>query len=151
MTPTTLCLDSNVVAKWVFWEAQQEEAFALFDAYQRGELSLVAPDSFSVERVNIVRHKLARGVAPQHLCDQALQELFALRVRLVSASRMNRRIFEIANTINESAWDAAYIAVAETEDCDFWTADKDLARKAKPHFPFVKLLGEDTLEGDHTP
>jgi predicted nucleic acid-binding protein len=146
VTPRAVCLDSSVVAKWAFAEAQQADALILFDAYWEGELVLVAPDHFTVERINIVIKKLRREAVPSVLCDDALQELFALRVRLVAVSPLHRRVFEIAEAANETAWDAAYIAVAEAEGCEFWTADRELARRAKPHFPFVKLLGEDRFE-----
>ena len=145
-----ICLDASIVAKWAFPEELQHEALELRSAHDAVQVGFVAPEHFSVERVSTVRHKLAQGGVDFEAALRALRLLCKIEVTLVSMDAVAERTLAIAHQLGESCWDAAYIAVAETEDCDFWTADKDLARKAKPHFPFVKLLGEDTLEGDHS-
>ena len=144
----TICVDSNVAAKWAFPEDLRLEALTLRGKHVSGSLALIAPDHFAIERVSIVRHKYQQGRVNEQEAREALGFLFSLDVGLIPVGRVAHRTLEIANLIDEDAWDAAYIAVAEAEQCDFWTADKELARRAKPHFPFVKLLGEDAFEQD---
>jgi len=143
-----LCLDSNVVAKWVFDEELAEAAEAFWVLQTEGQVVLVAPDTFLTECVSIVRHKLVFAGVPAPVCSEALEALLLLHVRVVGDAQLYRRTLDIALQVGEDAWDAVYIAVAEAEGCDFWTADRDLASRAKPHFPFVKLLGEDAFEQD---
>ena len=145
---SVVCLDASVVARWVFPEEGWEQAVALYFALLGADVSLVAPEHFSIERVSVIRHKVGRGLVDGDEAAQALGYLFSMDVRLVPVAPLASRILEIANALNEDAWDAAYIAIAEAEGCDFWTADKALATRAKPLFPFVKLLGEDTFVED---
>ena len=146
--PDLLCIDASIAVRWVFPEDHWEKAVAFHTALTDAGARLVAPEHFSVERVSVVRHKVQQGLVDDAEADEALRLLFDLDVRLVPVAPLAGRTLQIANALGEDAWDAAYIAVAEAEGCDFWTADKVLARRARRRFPFVKLLGEDTLEED---
>jgi predicted nucleic acid-binding protein len=50
------------------------------------------------------------------------------------------RSYEIAMLIQASVYDSLYVALAESESCEFVTADDKLVRKAQPHFAFVIQL-----------
>lgn len=39
-----------------------------------------------------------------------------------------------------ATYDAHYLALAENLDCEFWTADKRLARATNNAFPLLRLL-----------
>ena len=52
------------------------------------------------------------------------------------------RTWELAVELGLTTWDAAYLALAESLGAEFWTADRDLARRARRRFPWVRLLGE---------
>lgn len=42
----------------------------------------------------------------------------------------------------DAAYDAHYLALAETLNCDLWTADERFYRAASATFKFVKWLAE---------
>jgi predicted nucleic acid-binding protein len=49
-------------------------------------------------------------------------------------------VFDISTKHNISAYDGAYIAVAESKHIPFLTADKKLFNSLKHHFSFVKWI-----------
>ena len=42
----------------------------------------------------------------------------------------------------EAAYDALYLALAEAEGCDIWTADRWFVRAAQDRFGSVRWIGE---------
>ena len=46
-----------------------------------------------------------------------------------------------------TAYDTAYLALAQLDRCDFWTADRRLYNTVKEELPWVKWIGNATLPG----
>lgn len=58
----------------------------------------------------------------------------------MDVTHLRDRIFDISRQVNQSAYDASYIALAEEEKCSFITGEARLFRRASKQFPFIKLL-----------
>jgi predicted nucleic acid-binding protein len=53
------------------------------------------------------------------------------------------RVMELAHRYDLPAvYDAHYLALAEREGCDYWTADKRLWNSVKGMVPWVRWLGD---------
>ncbi|MBI3942280.1 MAG: type II toxin-antitoxin system VapC family toxin [Chloroflexi bacterium] len=51
--------------------------------------------------------------------------------------------WDLAQTLNRPrAYDTAYLALAQMQQCDFWTADEKLYNATKAHLPWVRWIGE---------
>ena len=58
---------------------------------------------------------------------------------------MYDRALALALGLNQSsAYDTAYLALAESLSCEMWTADRRFARSAGTRFPQVRWIGEHT-------
>jgi len=42
-----------------------------------------------------------------------------------------------------------YVAVAELEQCEFWTADRHLVNLVKDRWPLARWLGDFSAESPH--
>ena len=141
--PDLLCLDSSVAAKWVFAESLAVEAKCIQTAVRWRRMGVVVPDSFFIECVSVAYHKLRQGLANREQATRALRILHQTPARVVAVGDLGERVLAWASDLGVSAWDAAYLAVAEQEQCELWTADKELAYRARQQIEWVRLLGED--------
>ena len=67
-----------------------------------------------------------------------------LSVLTLSPPELSREAWELAVELNlPTVYDTAYLALAQIEGCDFWTADRSFYRVASGKYGFVRLLGED--------
>jgi len=99
----------------------------------RTALSTVAeidvPEHFHVEAISGLRGLLRRGeLAPEH-ADRALDLLVELRVLRHPVAPLARDVWQLRETL--SAYDAAYLAVAQALDARVVTTDRGLARAAR--------------------
>ncbi len=98
---------------------------------------LIAPELIDVEIISALRCHRRAGRLDDRRAGLALTDLRALPMRRVSHRRLVRRCWELRG--NLTAYDAAYVALAELLDLPLVTADSRLA--ASPDLPCrVELL-----------
>jgi predicted nucleic acid-binding protein len=86
----------------------------------RGE-QLIAPELIDLEILSTLRRAARGGRLDERRSGQALDDLAALPLWRVSHLRLLPRIWELRD--NLTAYDAAYVALAETIDALLLTAD----------------------------
>ncbi len=89
-----------------------------------GEASI--PDLADVETVAVLRKRWLAGTLTDARFSAAIDDLTALPLRRYPTIRLMRRAFGLR--ANVTAYDAAYVALAEALACDLVTADAGLAR-----------------------
>jgi predicted nucleic acid-binding protein len=108
---------------------------ALLEAGPRGDWAreamlaggrLAAPHLLDVEVTSIVRRHVLRGELTPLEGSAAVEALAAIRVRRHPSTKLLRRIWQLRETL--TAYDAAYVALAEALACDVVTTDARLAR-----------------------
>lgn len=105
------------------------------------------PDHLKVEVFSAVRGLvLGGGIAPPHGA-RAVERLRRLVLDTVPVDSLLGRMWTLRNAV--SAYDAAYVALAEARRIPLVTGDRRLARAALP-FCRVELVGADpaTTSGD---
>lgn len=146
MNTRLVCVDASVAAKWVFPETLSADATRLKASYDEGEAEFVAPEGFYMELASVGFHKVTREGLPLADVGEGLHRLAAVQAALVPVAPLMSRVVEISLELRLGmSWDAAYLAVAERLDCELWTADRELAGKARGSYPWVRRLGVDPL------
>lgn len=97
----------------------------LVRARLRGE-RLVAPELVDLEVVSTFRRAARAGRLDERRSGQALDDLAALPLRRVPHLGLLVRVWELRD--NLSAYDAAYVALAEMLDCPLLTADGGIGK-----------------------
>ncbi len=90
----------------------------------RGQ-TLAAPDLLRVEVLSVIRRHLASGNLNARQADNAVDDLLAPPITLHPTTPLLRRSWELRS--NVTAYDACYVALAETLDIALLTADGRLA------------------------
>jgi predicted nucleic acid-binding protein len=96
----------------------------------RGAGEIAAPDLVDVETVSVLRKRWLAGTVSEKRFAAAVDDLVQLDLERYPALRFMRRAFELR--ANVTAYDSAYVALAEELGCELLTADQRLASAAGP-------------------
>jgi len=86
---------------------------------------LFAPDLVDVETVAVLRRRWLRNDLSDNRFAAAVEDLLALPIKRMPVGPLMPRAFALR--ANVTAYDACYVALAETLDCVLLTADARLA------------------------
>jgi predicted nucleic acid-binding protein len=98
--------------------------------------ALHAPQLLDLELLQVLRRFATMGQGQQERAAEALEDLEALRIARHPHEPLRRRIWELR--ANLTAYDAAYVALAEELECPLVTRDARLA-KAPGHRARVEV------------
>jgi predicted nucleic acid-binding protein len=87
------------------------------------------PEHFHVEALSALRGMLLRGDLAADRAERALQLLAELRVIRYPVEPLTRSIWSMRDTL--TAYDAAYLAVAQNIDAQLLTTDRGLTAAAR--------------------
>ena len=104
--------------------------------YSRNE-TLHAPHLLDLEVTQVLRRLVQQGVVPARRADEAIRDLLDLRVNRYAHFVLLPRIWQLRH--NFSAYDAAYIVLAEKLGGTLITRDRRLASPAR-HAATIELF-----------
>ena len=135
------CLDASVAAKTLLPEIDSDKAAELVETAGRNGVQLVAPPHFSIEVTSALYKRVQRGELTVAAAVDRSRMLELLPVHLLAPDGLRERALEIAAAANMK-WvhDAFYVALAEIEQCELWTADEQLYAAVRAVHPNVRLL-----------
>jgi predicted nucleic acid-binding protein len=136
-------IDACVAAKW--WLSDEEhiaEAAQVLKAIREGIIEPAVPDLWFYELANVLvlacrRKRLTREQAQAFALEGKAMPVLAFPVH-----EKLSRILELASQYSLSAYDAAYVALAESLGCRLLTADDSLFESVSGKCPFVHHLRE---------
>jgi predicted nucleic acid-binding protein len=139
-------IDANVLlAFYLPAEPYKTEALALLGEATAGRVQLVVPTLVHYEVLNVLSlatRGLKRG---QKISLDEAQEILAamkaLKLEVRDVQGLEKRILEITQRHQCSAYDAAYLALAEQLRTDLLTGDERFHNALKAHFKQVKFVG----------
>lgn len=117
-----IVVDTSVIIKWYVPEQHHEQARALRDAYLDGKFDLVAPALMPFEAINALKYS---GHYEGERLEEASKSLPEYGIDLIPLNKTGP-IAEIANNLDVTIYDAAYIALAQKLDTKAYTADGNL-------------------------
>ncbi len=101
-------------------------ALGIRERMDRANEGLHVPHIFEVEVMNVLRRYALNGALSAERAHLALDRLFAMRVTRYPHTALLPRIWELKE--NVAAYDAAYVALAETLEAPLVTRDERLSR-----------------------
>ncbi len=102
----------------------------------------MAPPIFRAEIANALHQRVRKREVSRLEATEMLDSLLALVVIGEPAGLYGRAMGLAGDLGLGSIYDALYLALAEYEGCELWTADQRLARQATPRLPLVRWVGE---------
>ncbi len=95
------------------------------------------------ELASALYKRMRRGDLALADADAALESFLRLSVDLVSTALLSRTALRLAYRFGLKApYDAHYLALAEREGCELWTADERLWNGVRRELSWVRWIGE---------
>jgi predicted nucleic acid-binding protein len=113
------------------------KAQAVKDRLSLAGQTLHAPHLIDIEVVHAVRRYAVSGIIDPERCEAALIDFMDLALIRYPHNHLLPRIWELRNSM--SAYDAVYVALAETLNAPLVTCDQKLAR-AEGHGARIELV-----------
>jgi predicted nucleic acid-binding protein len=143
-----VCVDASLAILWLMPTQRTRQASELLEQWVRAGVDLIGPPLFDAEVTSTIRlHVYLNKLLPKE-GEEAFSGYSALAVRTVSPPGLYRRAWELAKVHNRPrTYDMQYLAVAELEDCEFWTADRSLASSLKGKNKRIRWVGDYGQKG----
>ena len=134
-------VDASLALKWVLSEAYSNTAIALLQTWNTDQIEIIAPALFTYEATNI----LYRQVVTNKLSYEEVKKLLSIGILLnfVQHREISIRAMELSHRFGlPAAYDAHYLALAEHEKCEYWTADTRLCNAVADKLQWVHQLSD---------
>lgn len=138
-----MVVDASVVVKWLVDEEDSDSAQLLLDQWIAQGVERAAPNLLPFEVANVVHRQAARGLLTIENGARLIDEMLASQIRCYDSPALHRRALELAIQLGQgAAYDCHYLALAESLDCEMWTADERFYQSAIPASARLRLLRE---------
>ena len=146
MKNSSVCVDANLIIWSLAPFPLSAPAKALLRTLQQTQTTLIAPARLAFEVTASLRRLVyLKQIAPEE-GEEAFQRFLRMPVRLSHRKPLFPLAWELAKRFNRScAYDTVYLALAQLDRCDFWTADEKLYHAVKDHLPWVHWIGHAGL------
>ena len=137
-------VDASVAVKWLVPEERSEDALSLAKRWAQEGIITLAPMLLWSEVGNALHQRVRSGELETSDAARLLGELGQLGLEPRSEVHICPRAMHLANEFGlTNAYDAVYLALAEAEDAEFWTADGPLYKTVGRQLEWVHSLGEN--------
>lgn len=134
-----MVVDASVVLCAFFPDEQQPQAQALIRDHVVGRMRLVAPTLILYEVTNAVVQAVRRGRITDDAGEDMLAAFDGLGVETKSVAW--QQVLPLARRFDRSAYDAAYLALAEAREEPLVTRDVHLYNAVRDHLDWVRWIG----------
>ncbi len=133
MGAAKIVIDTNVVVKFFVQETGSLHAERLLKAVLSADIELVAPDFMLTELVNVLWLKVERGELDDEEAEEIIARLLVLAelIEIIPARTVLGSMFQTARRHGHSAYDAAFLALAESRGIRLVTADAKFYQKTR--------------------
>lgn len=140
--PSPVVVDASVVLKWQLEDEEAvPQALALRDDFLlHGRVNLAAPSLLTYELANGILTAARRGRLPRNLAEEGLGILLAAGIRLVPVDPL--RVFALSLRWKISAYDGAYLTLAEQLGSEVWTGDRAFYTACRKKGSRVRWIGD---------
>ena len=146
-------VDTSLVLKWILKETDSDKAVALLIQWGNEQVEMFAPALLAYEVANILYQDVRKGkytinVARESLMDVVMKGIvFDFSADLA----LSMRAMEFAHRFKlPASYDSHYLALAEREECELWTADRRLQRAVKGQLDWIRTLEDYSPLQDQT-
>ncbi len=139
-------VDASLALKWVLSEPNSSAAINLLVKWNAEKMEVKAPALFAYEATNILYRQAVTGKLTYEEAKKLFTKLFAIGIVLDFSHHKDTSIqaMEFSHRFGlPAAYDTHYLALAEREQCEYWTADTRLWNAIGGKLTWVRRLGDN--------
>lgn len=143
MSGKRVVIDASVALKWRLRDEEAtQQADALLEDFLAGKLALLTPTLFDYEIANALRVAVTRQRLSEQDAAAALADFAQYTIVRYDFTDISSRTFHLSGQYQRSAYDSAYMALAQMQGIWFFTGDKRLFNAVGQALAWVKWLGD---------
>ena len=137
--PKSLVVDASFCIRLILPDARRTALRARMEQWLQAGYELYAPDLWLYEMTTALCKGAFFGLVTAEEAENSLPLVSELAIELVAADAEQARLaFAWTRRLNRAAaYDSFYLALAESMQCDLWTADQRLQNAVS--LPWVRL------------
>ncbi|MBV1876794.1 MAG: type II toxin-antitoxin system VapC family toxin [Pseudomonadales bacterium] len=123
-----IVLDNSVIMRWLFNDGSktdQHYAKNALKALQNQQLLALAPPIWIYESAFVTSYYVKKKIINSAAANQQLNMLFGL-INIIHMQQTPADLLEVSLTHNISSYDAAYLLLAQAQQCPLATLDKKM-------------------------
>ena len=128
MPGSPIVIDTSIAVRWLLTDRLSEACWKLFSQIVDAGLQITVPALWMCEMTSSLAKAVHFKVVSPDDTRRSLFQIADLGVDLITPdAEQNRLAFEWTLRLNRaSGYDSYYLALAETLNCELWTADRRL-------------------------
>lgn len=135
-------VDASTAVKWLIPESGSREALSLVRRWASENVEAIAPVLLWVEVTNALFQHIRSGELTSKAATKLLVWLNEIGLKPRSEVSLIPRALALAKEHGlTNTYDSTYLALAESEKAEFWTADGRLYTSVSKRLPWVRLVG----------
>ena len=125
-------VDASLAFKWLVKEIHTDQADDPGRLWNSQGTRIAAPYRLPMEVIYALHRRVARGELTLDAATQRMRSLLSSGLELHQPPQLHRRALELASQLRQgAAYDAHYLALAETLGCELWTAESVMFRSVR--------------------
>ena len=139
----SVVVDASLAVKWLVEEDDSDKAHAALESWVAQDITRIAPHLMPFEVANALHQRVRRGELSVDDSTRMMARLLESRLELHQPPNLHARALQLASQLRQgAAYDAHYLALAESLDCELWTADRRLYEAANSGVATLRWIGE---------
>ncbi|GAC1560966.1 MAG: type II toxin-antitoxin system VapC family toxin [Ktedonobacteraceae bacterium] len=140
-------VDAHIAIKWVLRENDSHIARSLLSDWIKEQVVVLVPTLFTYEITNILYRKARQKEISFDSAKLGITKILSTGLEIAHSegfdSFINIRAMELAESFHLPAtYDAHYLALAESERYDLWTADTHMWNTVKEKLSWVRNISD---------
>ena len=138
-----VCVDASLAVLWLLPFQQTAEASLLLARWDKEQADLIGPPLFNAEVTSALRFNVYNKRLTPDEGEKAFAGFLDLAIKTINHPELPGKAWELAVKYNQPrTYDMQYLALAELEDCEFWTADMRLVHSLQGRNRRIRWVGE---------
>jgi len=143
--PPNIVIDANIAVRAILPIEGKSNVLERLITWHRSYSKIFAPELLIAETVSVIRQGIFDRWITEEEGQVAIEDLYRLGVEIVlSDAGICQAALAWAGRLGQSkAYDGFYLAVAERQGAELWTADEKLVNRAKQlNLPWIRWIDE---------
>ena len=142
MQTSSICVDASFIVRLLVPDRFSEEAEQRWLEWEQAGTKLVAPTLILFEVSSTLRRMVFLKALSSKRGDEALSDFRQINLHISHDRPVHTLAWQLAKHFKQSrTYDMTYLAVAQLNDCTFWTADERLYNSVRHELAWVNWIG----------
>jgi predicted nucleic acid-binding protein len=138
-----ICVDASFIVRLLIPDRFSEEAEQLWITWLQAETRIIAPTLILFEASASFRLMVQTKKISQSHGDKVFNDFSRIDILTFHDYPLRWRAWQLAEEFQQTrTYDMTYVALAEVNKCEFWTADERLYNSVHHRLPWVRWIGE---------